>query len=123
MKTRITANSIRFRLKQTEVKSFAEHGSITEMLELGATSSEQLAFSLKTGYSELSVHFSENHLTVFIPESISLQWTTTDMVGISHSIRTSTGKIINILIEKDFACLDATDAENIDTYPNPKAVC
>jgi hypothetical protein len=28
---------------------------------------------------------------------------------------------LQILIEKDFACIDGTDQENADTFPNPLA--
>jgi hypothetical protein len=35
------------------------------------------------------------------------------------------GQTLELAVEKDFACLDKADAENVDTFPNPKnrAVC
>ncbi|HWJ25165.1 MAG TPA: hypothetical protein VNS32_01405 [Flavisolibacter sp.] len=123
MKIRIADNSIRLRLRQTEVKNFCAQGSITEKLELGPSASQQLSFIFKIGTDQPAILFSENKLTISIPENMARQWTQTDQVGIVHSLDNGAGSPIQLLIEKDFACLDATDEENIDTYPNPKAAC
>ena len=30
---------------------------------------------------------------------------------------------LDVLLEKDFACLDRSDEENSDTFPNPNEAC
>jgi hypothetical protein len=43
-------------------------------------------------------------------------------VGIEEKISKSEFAL-DVLIEKDFACLDRNDADNEGTYPNPLANC
>ena len=65
-------------------------------------------------------HISNNVLTVRIPENEIMQWVTTEQVSISAEQILDGGDLLNILIEKDFACLAPRDGEDeSDMYPNP----
>ena len=124
MKIRIANNSIRFRLKQPEVQLFSQQQSIAEVLEFGAALNDQIQFVLKTANSEqFSITFEEHAVTLQVPQPLAQEWTSTDLVGFEEAIETAKGKIIKVLVEKDFACLDKTVEENEGTYPNPKADC
>jgi hypothetical protein len=48
-------------------------------------------------------------------------WCSTDLVGISESVSLGSLGSLDLLIEKDFACLDLSDEENQDTFANPNA--
>jgi len=43
----------------------------------------------------------------------------TDQVGIAEDIALADLGSLALLIEKDFACLDQSEADNEDTFPNP----
>lgn len=124
MKIRIASNSIRFRLKQPEVRLFSQQQSITEVLEFGAAPGDQIRFVLETANSEqFAIIFEQHAITLLVPQQLAQEWTLTDLVGFEEEIKTAKGKMIRVLVEKDFACLDKTVEENEGTYPNPKADC
>jgi hypothetical protein len=124
MKVRLLENSLRFRLRQPEVNQFAETGKVIQTTEFGPTSSDALSFMLEvTKEQELAVKFEDNKVTIGVPEHLAKTWISTDMVGFDGKIATGKGKFIDVLVEKDFACLDAPEEENIGAYPNPNAVC
>jgi hypothetical protein len=50
-----------------------------------------------------------------------VKWASTDQVGIEGRQPVDNETSLQILIEKDFACIDGTDEENADTFPNPLA--
>ena len=124
MKIRIDRNNIRFRLKQTEVRRFAEEKYLNHSLQFGADPGQQICFILEQsdGYS-MAVRFRDNYITISIPAAMSKTWTETELVGLEENVETEPGITVGILIEKDFACLDGSDADNADTFPNPNAVC
>ncbi|MFL5789635.1 MAG: DUF7009 family protein [Flavisolibacter sp.] len=124
MKIRILQNSIRFRLKQPEVARFNKYGSITETLEFGSDESEQLHFSLKCcDDPEINIVKEKNKIIVFVPSNLCLKWINSEMVGFDKNVTANNGKTIYVLIEKDFACLDASNEENEGSYPNPLDNC
>jgi hypothetical protein len=45
----------------------------------------------------------------------------TDQVGIAEDISLGNLGSLALLIEKDFACLDRSEEDNEDTFPNPNA--
>ena len=48
-------------------------------------------------------------------------WEGSSQVGIYSTVDLGERGLLDILAEKDYACLDLSDAENIDTFPNPSA--
>ena len=124
MKIRIQGNSIRFRLKQKEVRNFQQLGEIKEEICFGNSSSEKLSFVLKTALSEkFEIVWKDNMITVLVPASLSTRWTDTDLVGIEEEVHTSSKQVVKVLIEKDFKCLDGVGVDNEDAYPNPNEYC
>ena len=124
MKVRIAGNSIRFRLKQPEVGAFRQQGKLTEVTAFGPEPADQLRFVLEaSSVPELTVRFEACITTVRVPRDLALQWTETELVGFSGKADTGKGSQVEVLVEKDFACLDAPEEDNIGTYPNPNAAC
>ncbi|PRY14322.1 hypothetical protein CLV24_104132 [Pontibacter ummariensis] len=124
MKIRILGNTIRFRLKQPEVDQFKKDGKVTEVIAFGARLEDQLCFSLAlSSEPDLAISFQANTTTVHVPQALAEKWTSTDLVGFNGRLDTGKGQEVEVLVEKDFACLDAPEADNEGTYPNPKAAC
>ncbi len=124
MKVRISGNSIRFRLKQTEVKHFREEAEIREETSFGLVPEDKLAFVMKAHNSDnFSITWESNTVVLQVPASVWGEWTNTDLVGFEKEITTGKGQMIKILVEKDFKCLDGTDVDNHDAYPNPNQYC
>ena len=123
MKLRIKGNSLRLRLTQTEIANFGEQGIIEEKTEFPNGSYLRSSIERKKGIKELEAEFSGNSLTVFVPESIAHEWTTTDRVGFENKMDLGTGNTLFLLIEKDWVCLDNSVEDQKDNFPNPNAVC
>jgi hypothetical protein len=124
MKIRISGNSIRFRLRQPDVELFQKEAVVTATLAFASSPNNQLKFTLiQTQDCNISVNYKQNDITVGIPMHSSEKWFNTDLVGIEENVETEKGHFVHILIEKDFACLDAPQEENDGAYLNPKAIC
>ncbi|ALI98027.1 DUF7009 family protein [Rufibacter tibetensis] len=124
MKIRILGNSLRFRLRQPEVSSFRQTGVVTEVTQFGPEPSQKLSFILAVSSDpELSVSFEAGTTTVHVPKQLAEEWTSTDQVGFDGTVNTGQGQKIEVLVEKDFVCLDRPEEEQIGAYPNPNAIC
>ena len=124
MKIRIQGNSLRFRLKQTEVKRFREEGEVKEETSFGILPADKLSFVLKAGGSgTFKISFESNVVMLQVPATLSAEWTNTDLVGFEEEVTTGKGETIRVLVEKDFKCLDGFDVDNEDAYPNPNQYC
>ncbi|MFD2100668.1 DUF7009 family protein [Flagellimonas iocasae] len=122
MKIRIKGNSIRFRLTQSEVKQLSETGSVAE-----TTQFEQTKFAykvqLESKIQELEASFSENTITLKVPQTKGSSWFDSDNVGFENTMALQNGNQLHLLLEKDFACLENTNEDQSDNYPNPKMQC
>ncbi|MDB5155756.1 MAG: hypothetical protein JWR50_463 [Mucilaginibacter sp.] len=112
MKLRIKSNGIRYRLTKTDVANLASHGVIKEHVDFG---DNKLVYVLRdTVDNELSVDFKNNIMTTYIPKIMIAQFANTDRVSFEGSY----GEV-QLLIEKDFTCLDNVSEDQSDNYPNP----
>lgn len=119
MKLRTTARSIRLRLSQTDVRTFAETGMVEESLIINENQRFGYRFVKADDY-ESSASFENGILTVSVPAKIADDWTSTDQVGIEATSPNGTPEGLTILIEKDFACLvPRSGDEDRDTFPHP----
>ena len=124
MKVRISGNSIRFRVKQSEVQRFEQEGKLSEVTEFGLEQEDALTFTLSVvDNNNFRLKNTANTVTIEVPETIVKKWTQTELVGFEESIDTGKGRIIKVLVEKDFKCLDGSDKENEDSFPNPNLHC
>ena len=65
--------------------------------------------------------FSNNVLSVRLPEKDVIEWAGTEAVSISAEQLLDEGGQLNILVEKDFACLAPREGEDeSDMYPHPE---
>jgi len=123
MKLRISGDSIRLRLKISEVDRIAAGESIVEKTHLPDST---LTYSLKMSETEgFSATFRDGKLVVTLPKADAEKWASTDEVSLlSKQPLVDAGKL-SLLIEKDFTCLepghhrDCMDDE--DTFPHPSA--
>jgi hypothetical protein len=114
MKIRIKNNGLRYRLTRSEVTAFAHEGIFKEKVQIGDNS---LVYILqRTAEAELSASFKNNIITMLVPENIANEWTNTDQVG----FKARQGDT-ELLVEKDFTCLDDVEEDQSDNYPNPLA--
>ncbi len=115
MKLRLHENSLRLRLSRIDVARLVEKGSVEEAVTFAAA--ERLSYRLQMGaVAVVTASFERGSITVTVPEVLASRWAATDEVGMEAS-----DGALNILIEKDFACLHHPDADAGATFPNPAA--
>jgi hypothetical protein len=126
MKLRIKGNSIRLRLLRSEVERLCAADIVSEEVRFGTATDQALKYSIAAsdGVEEVTVQFSDNQILVLLPESIAMDWTAGDGVGIETSIDVGNNTELSVLIEKDFECVGRPDdPDRADTFPNPSASC
>ena len=65
--------------------------------------------------------FVSQRISVSVSKRTTCELEREDQVGIYASLPINETTNLDIVIEKDFACLDLSDAENEDTFANPMA--
>jgi hypothetical protein len=122
MKLRCQGNSIRLRLKRGEVDQLVRTGRVEEVIHFGKGAGGALAYRLETSPAarEIEALFRHGELVVHVPVGMASDWARGDQISLEAGQPTD-GVALQILIEKDFACLNGTDEQNVDTFENPLA--
>jgi len=125
MKIRILGNSLRLRLKQSEVKQLGAEGKVKEQIRFGTTSSQQLTYILQKGATaQVTASFNSSVISILVPNDVADHWATSDQISLRESLPIGNGEELKILIEKDFKCLTDREGEDeSDMFPNPEERC
>ncbi len=119
MKLRISGNSVRFRLTRPEVERFAADGRIEQSTSFGVGGPLTYCLERISGDAVLTT-FAQGTVTVRIPHETADTWASGEDVGIAAAQTLADGSELQILIEKDFACLKPRAGEDTgDHYPHP----
>jgi len=116
MKLRLTKNSIRIRVRKSELSILSEKELIEESISFPTKTT--FNFGLKTSVDSLNVSASmaNNNLKVFIPKQIANNWINSNEVGIETYTDLEGEDQLHILIEKDFPCKDRPEEDKSDTF-------
>ena len=116
MKLRCVENSIRLRLRRSELVQLQQEGFVRETVSFPNGSS--LSFILKTdpALSDMQAVFVQDEISIILPPPISDPWMTTNQVGIEKTLSLPEDRNLHILIEKDFPCTDREDEDKNDTF-------
>ena len=113
MKLRVKNNSIRLRLTQSEVARLGDAGRVEETIEFGLEPRQQLVYTLEITTAEKNVYaaIENNRVTIFVPKTQADEWIKSEQVSIKIDQSIGGGKILSLLVEKDFACLEPRATE------------
>jgi hypothetical protein len=120
MKLRFEKNSLRYRLRKSEVEQLTHKGFLKESVTFP---SSVLSFELHVtdDVNDPVAEFSNNTVIVNVPIGIATEWINTDEVGIYHLAHVNENETLDILIEKDFPCNSQSEEENSDTFTELEA--
>ncbi|RVU00645.1 hypothetical protein EOD41_11635 [Mucilaginibacter limnophilus] len=114
MKLRIKGNAIRYRLSKTDVERFAAEGRVEETINFAG---QPLKYILQQNNDDaLSATYKDNVITMYMPVDMKNEWVDTEKVGFNNTCGD-----LQLLIEKDFMCLDDVAEDQSDNFPNPLA--
>lgn len=122
MKLRIRDNSIRLRLTQTEVDRLRQDGLVAA--KTGFPDGREFGYSVESSPALVKAEagLSAAMITVRLPESDVLAWASSSEVTMSGSQQLDDGDTLDILVEKDFACLAPREGEDeTDMFPHPSS--
>lgn len=120
MKLRIKGNSLRYRVSRSELSRLMQTGRIEETIQFTQENHAKLTYALESSLEQhaMSVRYGPQEVTVIISSEEARRWSAGDQVGLYLDCRAGEG-VLELMVEKDFACLDGKDADNEDTFPNP----
>ena len=114
MKLRFENNSVRFRIRKSELQHLKQHGFVKEEI---AFPNAVLTYELRIAdIPEITPALSDNKITIHIPLIKANQWLDTDEVGIYRLINLDEDEVLDIVIEKDFPCKDRPEEDKSDTF-------
>ena|SRR5690348_6558176 len=115
MKLRFEKNSLRYRLRKSEVEQLTHKGFVKESVTFpGSTFTYELHVS--DDVNNPTAAFNNNSIIVNIPVGIATEWINTDEVGIYHLMHINENETLDITIEKDFPCKDHPEEDKSDTF-------
>jgi hypothetical protein len=114
MKIRIKGNSLRYRLTKSDMYRLSNEGYVEEKTDFGKR--ELIYVIQKTNMPTLAAFFDDNVICLQVPEKMINELQNTDRVGFEGVEGT-----LQLLVEKDFTCLDNSSENQSDYYPNPLA--
>jgi hypothetical protein len=127
MKFRCTGNSIRLRVRKSDLEALQMRGAIRE--EIIFAPGQTLAFVLELGQGEgLQAAFSGGVVRVVVPEPMATAWIASSEVGL-EAVQETDGQAgsLHIQVEKDFPCRHTSEANREDTFyelaPDDPTVC
>jgi hypothetical protein len=123
LKLRIKENSIRFRITRSELARILEGERLRDRIQFAATPEAILGYTLGITDQDtpVRVDYARQTVNVGISRDAVNAWAKESEVGVYSTVPISENLGLDVIIEKDFACLDRNDAENADTFSNPHA--
>lgn len=112
MKLRLEGNSIRLRVRKSDINTLQKNGTIVETLTFPNGDVFQYQLKINKITLDIDSQLISNILTISIPLSIATDWMQTDAVGIEKTLPNG----LFILIEKDFPCTDRPWEDASDTF-------
>jgi hypothetical protein len=112
MKLRLEGNSIRLRVRKSDISTLQKNETITETLTFPNDTVFQYQLSINNTAIDIDAQLVSNILNISIPLSIATNWIQTDAVGIEKTLPNG----LFILIEKDFPCTDRPWEDTSDTF-------
>ncbi|ELR68930.1 hypothetical protein C900_05623 [Fulvivirga imtechensis AK7] len=119
MKIRISGNTLRLRLSQSEVNEVGTEGRVSDSIDFGP---RKLIYMLQVvDQAEITASYEGDFVSVNVPPAIANPWVSTDQVGFEADLALQGGKELYVLVEKDFKCLKPREREDeSDLFENPQ---
>lgn len=116
MKLRTTHNSIRIRIRKSELALLAEKGKIEESINFGNQVVFRFGLFIDKQMNNVEANLKDNYLLLSIPQEMAATWISSNQVGIEATNPISDTETLHLLIEKDFPCLDREEEDKSDTF-------
>jgi hypothetical protein len=125
MKLRLKGNSLRLRLTRSEVSRIGDGVAVSETVRFGPHPAHCLEYRLAPAkVDSVSATFFDRKIEVSLPLDVARSWAASPEITLSREQEVSMTEKLQILVEKDFACLTPRPGEDdSDAFPNPNSSC
>jgi hypothetical protein len=121
MKLRIKGNSLRLRPTRSELKKLIDTRHIEETIYFSSNEQSRLTYALEVQphLTSATLRYQPREIVIVLPQKEAATWAAGNQVGIYATVDLGPRGTLDLIVEKDFACLDGSDADNLDTFENP----
>ncbi len=116
MKIRTTHNSIRYRLRKSEIDTLKSGGKIEETISFPGGHDLKSMLHINDVITNCEAAFDGNSIKISLPTDLANEWFNTNQVSIEQYLDLPNDDQLHILIEKDFPCLDRPNEDKSDTF-------
>jgi hypothetical protein len=116
MKVRCEHNSIRLRLRKSELAQLRAEGWLETSVRFPDGRLFAWELALCPSCAEVEAHFQNGRLSVRIPSAQAQHWMDSNAVGIEQFISLPDDGTLHVLVEKDFPCKDRPDEDSTDFF-------
>lgn len=102
MKFRATTNSIRIRVRKSDLALLQVNTSVAEQVHFPGGG--QWGFNLMITEKNATVAWEPHTIVVAIPQQQAKAWINSNEVGLEYFLPLESGEQLHLLIEKDFPC-------------------
>lgn len=115
MKLRCTSNSIRLRLRKSDLQALSSTEKIEELIAFpnGIELRYELRINVNTSIQAI---FEHNIISIRIPREQAIDWIKSSEVSLEAKLKLEGSEELHILIEKDFPCKDREEENKEDTF-------
>lgn len=115
MKLRCTTNSIRLRLRKSDLQELSDKQSISDAIAFPNGAS--ISYTLSINASDfIEATFENNEIIISLPKNKATNWIKSSIVSIEANLTLQDENKLHILIEKDFPCKDREEENKEDTF-------
>ncbi|WP_045113555.1 DUF7009 family protein [Microscilla marina] len=117
MKLRCTHNSLRIRVRKSDLDTLRQQKIVSESVQFSPQTTLTFSLQIVADSTQVSATLQQNDITVYLPANIANTWINTSQVGIEvHQELPETAQHLHVLIEKDFPCNDREEEDKADTF-------
>lgn len=115
MKLRCTANSIRLRVRKSDLDVLQNQGEVSAPINFAP--GIKLEYTLKLGQVEQpQANYTAHQIMVILPTELAENWISSEDVSIEYQQIYAEGQYLQVLIEKDFPCRHTEEKDLQDTF-------
>ena len=115
MKLRFASNSLRLRLRKSDVEQLQQTGKVCDSIVF--QEGNKLEYTLQMEEVPfINAAYHAGNILVRLPRELAQNWINSDQVSLRHDQPVYSGFHLEVLIEKDFPCQHTATSEEADTF-------
>jgi hypothetical protein len=116
MKFRCTHNSIRLRLKRSNVDQLAKEGLVEDRIYFGPDHYLSIQLIINTDSENIAAELSKSVVKVILPKAIAKPWIDSDDISLEAEQTKNGAPALHILVEKDLSCIGRNKENKADYF-------